>query len=157
MENDNNLSEYKTKNNLHGFYSKRAYALAVLQAVAFPSITAFVILSAYSFYLINLLATDIHQMQTVMVNMNTNMHVNLDTFSKKLEISKKRMAEMVQSAEKINHHVHNIHGNMRDMAADVRQINTSTQNMTASVYSMQCDLSELNQNITAPIASYPRQ
>jgi methyl-accepting chemotaxis protein len=167
MENDNSLPDkkmppagmplieakkfYKTKNEFQHFYSRQSYAVAVLQAIAFPSITAFFILSAYSFYLIQLLATDIHQMQTVMVNMNTNMHVNMDTFSQQLKISKNRMDEMVQSAKKINHHVHNIHDNMRGMATDVQQIDTSTQNMAVSVYKMQHDVAGLNKNLSAPL------
>lgn len=152
MENANNLPCKKTSplpkanQELRHSYAKQVYALEVLRAVTFPSITAFVILSAYSFYLIQSLATDIHQMQEVMVNMDSRIHANLDTLSKQMETSKNHMSEIVQSAKQINSNVHNIHGDMRSMANDAQQMDASTQNMAVSVYNMQRALSGINKN-----------
>lgn len=127
----------KARNELRYSYAKQVYAVKVLQAVAFPSITAFVILAASSFYLIQSLAIDIHQMKKTMANMNAKVSANMDTLTKQLETSQSHMSEMVQVAETINQHVHQIHGNLRGMASDVQQMDTSTQDMAASVHNMQ--------------------
>jgi methyl-accepting chemotaxis protein len=149
MENTNNRLRKKIKSNneLRNVYAKRLYAVEMLRAVAFPSITAFVIWTAYSFYLIQSLATDIHQIQKTMINMHTKVHVNLDVLTKQIETNKNRMSKMVQAADTINQHVHNIHNNMRNMASTTQQMDASTQNMTLSVYNMQRDINNINNKI----------
>jgi uncharacterized protein YoxC len=149
MENANNRprKQIQSQNARRNLYAKQLYAVEVLRAVAFPSITAFVIWAAYSFYLIQSLTTDIHQMQKTMVNMHTKVQVNLDVLTKQIETSKNNMTEMVQAADTINHHVHNIHNDLHSMASTAQQMDASTQNMTLSVYNMQQGIGNINKHI----------
>lgn len=130
---------------------QRAYAIEVLRVITFPSITAFCILSAYAFYLIHSLATDIHAMSATIADMHGKVSVKMATVASQLETGQHHLNAMTQTMQTIRNQATDIEGNMQAMANHVQQMDTTTQNIAGSVYNLQYGVGRINHHTSAPL------
>ena len=131
LELENELREFEKKENA---VTKR------MQMLVYPAMVAFVILSAYGFYLIQSLTTDVNKIADTMVLMSQSMSKNMDAISATTSNMSTQMQSIVVSTEQ--------------MTKIMAELSNTTNYMATSTSNMQKDMWSLNQNISTPLSLF---
>jgi hypothetical protein len=132
---------------LQHFEEKQVNVTRALQMVVYPAMVAFVILSAYGFFLIQSLTTDMHLM-------NQSVSRNMENIANTMTVMNDHMTNLVQSTSKMTNNIVDMNASTQDMAGNIQQMNSSTQNMAVSTYNMQHDMWSMNKNISGPMKMF---
>jgi uncharacterized protein YoxC len=132
------------------FEERQTSITRTLQMIVYPAMVAFIILSAYGFFLIQSLTTDVHQLTETISQVNTSMvgvANNMNSMNTQME-------KLTESVESMSRNVGLMTGGVQNMTGSVEQMNASTQNMAVSTYNMQHDLWSMNKNISGPMKMF---
>lgn len=132
---------------LQDFEQRQVNVTRTLQMIVYPAMVAFIILSAYGFYLVQSLTTDVHRLTQTIADMNQSVSTSMVTMTGTMTTMNDQMGNLVQSTGIMT-------DSTQDMAGNIQQMNASTQNMAVSTYNMQRDMWSMNKNISGPMKMF---
>lgn len=139
---------------LQDFEEKQVNVTRTLQMIVYPAMVAFIILSAYGFYLVQSLTTDVHRLTGIIAKMNNSVDRNMGDISTTMGDMNKQMGNLVLSIDMMSSNIVGMNQNIQSMTGNIRQMDASTQNMAVSTYNMQRDLWSMNKNISGPMKMF---
>lgn len=139
---------------LQNFEERQVGVTRTLQMIVYPAMVAFIILSAYGFYLVQSLTTDVHLLTQTIADMHKSVDVNMDKISGTMDTMNGQMTSLVSSTNQMTNNIVGMNDSTRSMAGNVQQMNASTQNMAVSTYNMQRDMWSMNKNISGPMKMF---
>ncbi len=145
---------HEVEDELHDFEARQSVVTRTLQMIVYPAMIAFIVLSAYGFYLIQSLTTDVHRLTETISNMSDTVHSNMNNISNVMDKMSGHMGSLVLTTGEMNQSVLGMSNSTRQMSTDVNQMNASTQNMAVSTYNMQRDMWSMNRNISKPLKMF---
>lgn len=155
---DNASSITEVVHELHGvedelqhFEEKQVNVTRTLQMIVYPAMVAFIILSAYGFFLVQSLTTDVHRLTETIAGMNNSVQTNMQSIAGTMETMSSQMGNLVESTGHMSNNIVGMNSSTQDMAGNLQQMNASTQNMAVSTYNMQRDMWSMNKNISGPM------
>ena len=128
------------ENELREFEKKEAAATKRMQMLVYPAMVAFIILSAYGFYLIQSLTSNVDKIADTMVIMSQSMSKNMDSISATTANMSTQMQYIVVSTDQ--------------MTKIMAELSNTTNYMATSTSNMQKDMWSLNQNISTPLSLF---
>lgn len=153
IENDEQESYY-VEEELQDFEERQVNVTRTLQMIVYPAMVAFIILSAYGFYLVQSLTTDVHRLTETIAEMNKSVNDNMTVMTGNITSMSSQMSELVTSTNQMTHSVIGMNSSTQDMAGNIQQMNASTQNMAVSTYNMQRDMWSMNKNISGSMKMF---
>lgn len=156
---DSNIEDIKdemhdVEDELQTFEERQVNVTRTLQMIVYPAMVAFIILSAYGFFLVQSLTTDVHRLTDTIARMNETVHSNMNSISGTMGNMNSKMASLVNSTDHMSNNIVDMNSSTQNMASNVQQMNASTQNMAASAYNMQRDMWSMNKNISGPMKMF---
>lgn len=145
---------HDVEDELQDFEEKQVNVTRTLQMIVYPAMVAFIILSAYGFYLVQSLTTDVHRLTQTIVDMHESVDDNMTKMTGSIESMRGNMTELVNSTGQMSSNIVGMNDSTQDMAGNIRQMNASTQNMAVSTYNMQRDMWSMNKNISGPMKMF---
>lgn len=145
---------HDVEDELQDFEERQVNVTRTLQMIVYPAMVAFIILSAYGFYLVQSLTTDVHHLTTTIANMHTSVDSNMTKMTGSIEVMNSQMGSLVNSTSRMTNNIVDMNGSTQDMAGNIQQMNASTQNMAVSTYNMQRDMWSMNKNISGPMKMF---
>jgi hypothetical protein len=115
-----------------------------LKLIVYPALFAFILLSAYGFYLIYHLAQDVHTLTLEIASLNRVVDSNVGSMTDNLEKITERMAAVPPIA-----------ASMATITRNMENMNWSTAAMAASTNHMQHDMRNLNHSVSTPMNMMP--
>lgn len=145
---------HDVEDELQDFEERQVNVTRTLQMIVYPAMVAFIILSAYGFYLVQSLTTDVHTLTETISEMNRTVDTNMGRMANNLDTMTGQMGSLVQSTSEMTHNIVGMNSSTKDMAGNMQQMNASTQNMAVSTYNMQRDMWSMNKNISGPMKMF---
>lgn len=151
---NNEQESYYVEEELQDFEERQVNVTRTLQMIVYPAMVAFIILSAYGFYLVQSLTTDVHRLTETIADMHKSVNDNMTLMTGNITSMNNQMSDLVNSTEQMTSSVVGMDNSTQNMATNVQQMNASTQNMAASAYNMQRDMWSMNKNISGPMKMF---
>lgn len=145
---------HDVEDELQTFEERQVSVTRTLQMIVYPAMVAFIILSAYGFFLVQSLTTDVHRLTETIAKMNDTVHSNMNDISGTMNTMNSQMGNLVQSTGEMTDNIVGMNSSTQSMANNVQQMNASTQNMAVSTYNMQRDMWSMNKNISGPMKMF---
>jgi hypothetical protein len=145
---------HDVEDELQDFEARQVNVTRTLQMIVYPAMVAFIILSAYGFYLVQSLTTDVHRLTSTIANMNTSVDSNMTKITGSIASMNSQMGSLVDSTGQMANNIVGMNGSTQDIAGNMQQMNASTQNMAVSTYNMQRDMWSMNKNISGPMKMF---
>ncbi len=149
--NDIEAELHGVEDELQDFEERQVNVTRTLQMIVYPAMVAFIILSAYGFYLVQSLTTDVHRLTSTIENMHNSVDTNMTKMSSSIQSMNTQMGSLVNSTGQMTNNIVGMNSSTQDMAGNIQQMNASTQNMAVSTYNMQRDMWSMNKNISGPM------
>lgn len=128
------------ENELREFEKKEDAVTKRMQMMVYPAMVAFFILSAYGFYLIHSLTSDVGQMAKTMEVMSESVTRNMDSMANTTGMMSTQMGSIVVSTN--------------SMSKVMSELSETTGTMAKSTDNIQKDMWSLNQNISTPLSMF---
>lgn len=141
---------------LQHFEERQINVTRTLQMIVYPAMVAFIILSAYGFYLVQSLTTDVNKLTDTIAGMYQSVDANMSQISTTMGVMNQQMSSLVASTNQMTNNIIDMNGSTQNMAGNLQQMNASTQNMAASTYNMQRDMWTMNKNISGPMKMFSK-
>ncbi len=158
---DSSTDIHEIAHNLHGvedelqhFEARQVTVTRTLQMIVYPAMVAFIILSAYGFFLVQSLTTDVHRLTETIATMNQTVHAQMSDIAGTMNTMNTQMGSLVKSTDQMTHNIVGMNSSTQNMAGNIQQMNASTQNMAVSTYNMQRDMWSMNKNISGPMKMF---
>lgn len=145
---------HDVENELQHFEERQVNVTRTLQMIVYPAMVAFIILSAYGFYLVQSLTSDVNKLTDTIAGMYQSVDANMGKISTTMETMNEQMTDLVASTNQMTSNIVDMNGSTQNMAGNIQQMNASTQNMAASTYNMQRDMWTMNKNISGPMKMF---
>ncbi|WGZ93937.1 MAG: hypothetical protein QJT81_19460 [Candidatus Thiothrix putei] len=145
---------HHVEDELQDFEERQVNVTRTLQMIVYPAMVAFIILSAYGFYLVQSLTTDVHKLTETISSMNQTVDSNMNRMADNFDTMTLHMTNMTQSVGEMTHNIVDMNSSTQDMAGNMKQMDASTQNMAVSTYNMQRDMWSMNKNISGPMKMF---
>lgn len=145
---------HDVEDELQDFEERQVSVTRTLQMIVYPAMVAFIILSAYGFYLVQSLTTDVHMLTETIANMNKSVETNMDKIAGTMDNMNGQMTSLVASTSQMTHNIVGMNDSTQTMAGNIQQMNASTQNMAVSTYNIQRDMWNMNKNISGPMKMF---
>lgn len=145
---------HDVEDELRDFEERQVNVTHTLQMIVYPAMVAFIILSAYGFYLVQSLTTDVHRLTSTIANMHTSVDTNMTKMVDSIGSMNSQMGSLVNSTGQMTNNIVGMNSSTQDMAGNIQQMNASTQNMAVSTYNMQRDMWSMNKNISGPMKMF---
>ena len=142
------------ENELRKFEKKEDAVTKRMQMLVYPAMVAFFILSAYGFYLIQSLTTDIGRMTNTVEVMSNSVTKNMDSMSTTTEQMSQQMGSMVISTSSMTGIMGGLADTTKEMSSNVSTMTNSITSMQVSTGNMQKDMWSLNQNVSTPLSLF---
>lgn len=142
---------HSVESELHHFEERQTGVTRTLQMIVYPAMVAFIILSAYGFYLVQSLTTDVHELTKTIASMQQSVDSNMGKIAGTMTDMNGQMTGLVASMNQMTHNIVDMNDSTQSMAGNIQQMNASTQNMAVSTYNMQRDMWNMNKNISGPM------
>lgn len=130
---------------LHEVEKREEAATRRMQLLVYPTTIAFIILSAYGFYLVRSLTQDVSRMASSVAIMNGVIKDTMPIISRDTIAMSKQMDNLIDSTSKMNVNVSNLVVTTQKMSKNVNQMSFYTGYMQQDVWS-------LNKNISKPLS-----
>jgi len=147
------------ENELLEFEKKADASTKRMQMLVYPAMVAFFILSAFGFYLIFSLTSDVRRMANTFDHMSGSIENNMDSISGTMGHMSNKMDSLVdttssmsQSVGSMSNNVGNMTDNTVEMVNSISGLRAATYDMAASTNNMQRDMWSLNKNISTPLS-----
>lgn len=138
---------------LQEFEKKADSSTKRLQILVYPAMLAFFILSAFGFYLIYSLTSDVNRMADTIVHMSGSIDTNMDSISGTMGHISTKMDSLNASTKSMSGDLGNMTSNTDEMVKSIGGMRSATYDMAASTNSMQRDMWSMNKNISTPLSA----
>lgn len=138
---------------LEEFEKKADTSTRRLQLLVYPAMVAFVILSAFGFYLIYSLTSDVNRMADTIVHMSGSIDTNMDSISGTMDHISTKMDSLNESTKSMSGNIGSMTDNTVEMVKNIGGLRSATYDMAASTNHMQRDMWSLNKNISTPLSA----
>ena len=142
LELESELQEYEKKSDAT---TKR------MQMLVYPAMIAFFILSAFGFYLIYSLTSDVRRMADTFVHMSGSIEHNMDSISGTMGHMSGTMDSLSDSTSNMTTDIGKMTNTTSEMSTAITGIKPAIYDMAASTNNMQRDFWSLNKNISTPL------
>jgi len=136
---------------LQEFEKKADASTKRMQMLVYPAMVAFFILSAFGFYLIYSLTSDVRRMANTFVHMSGSIETNMDSIAGTMGHMSGKMDNLVDSTESMSSNVGNMTASTGEIVNSMSGMRSATYDMAASTNNMQRDMWSLNKNISTPL------
>ncbi len=140
------------ENELEEFERKADSSTKRLQLLVYPAMVAFVILSAFGFYLIYSLTSDVNRMADTIAHMSGSIDSNMDSISDTMQHMSGKMDGLNESTKSMSGNIGSMTENTDEMVKSIGGLRSATYDMAASTNNMQRDMWSLNKNISTPLS-----
>ncbi len=140
------------ENELEEFEKKADSSTKRLQLLVYPAMVAFVILSAFGFYLIYSLTSDVNRMADTIAHMSGSIDSNMDSISGTMQHMSGKMDGLNASTKSMSGNIGSMTENTDEMVKSIGGLRSATYDMAASTNNMQRDMWSLNKNISTPLS-----
>lgn len=141
------------ENELQEFEKKADSSTKRLQILVYPAMIAFVILSAFGFYLIYSLTSDVNRMADTIIHMSGSIDTNMNSISGTMVHISTKMDSLNDSTRTMSGNLGNMTDNTVEMVKSIGGMRSATYDMAASTNNMQRDMWSLNKNISTPLSA----
>lgn len=133
-------------------YEKKADASTKrMQMLVYPAMVAFVILSAFGFYLIFSLTSDVRRMADTFVGMSGSIEKNMDNIAGTMNHMSGTMDVLSSSTSNMTTDIGKMTNTTSEMSNAITGMKPAIYDMAASTNNMQRDFWSLNKNISTPL------
>jgi len=140
------------ENELQEFEKKADSSTKRLQILVYPAMIAFFILSAFGFYLIYSLTSDVNRMADTIIHMSGSIDTNMDSISGTMTNMSSKMDGLNESTKSMSGNIGDMTTNTVEMVKSIGGMRSATYDMAASTNNMQRDMWSLNKNISTPLS-----
>jgi uncharacterized protein YoxC len=140
------------ENELEEFEKRADSSTKRLQLLVYPAMVAFVILSAFGFYLIYSLTSDVNRMADTIAHMSGSIDTNMDSISGTMDHISVKMDGLNESTKSMSGNIGEMTSNTDEMVKNIGGLRSATYDMAASTNNMQRDMWSLNKNISTPLS-----
>ena len=137
---------------LQEFEKKADATTKRMQMLVYPAMVAFFILSAFGFYLIYSLTSDVRLMSKTFVHMSGSIETNMDSIAGTMGHMSGKMDNLVDSTESMSSNVGSMTTSTSDIVNSMSGMRSATYDMAASTNNMQRDIWSMNKNISTPLS-----
>lgn len=138
---------------LQEFEKKADSSTKRLQILVYPAMIAFVILSAFGFYLIYSLTSDVNRMADTIIHMSGSIDTNMNSISGTMGHISNKMDSLNDSTKTMSGNLGNMTDNTVEMVKSIGGMRSATYDMAASTNNMQRDIWSMNKNISTPLSA----
>ena len=140
------------ENELQEFEKKADSANKRMQMLVYPAMVAFFILSAFGFYLIYSLTSDVRRMANTFDHMSTSIEGNMDSISGTMNHMSGTMDTLSSSTTAMSKDVGKMTNTTTEMTSAISGMKPAIYDMAASTNNMQRDFWSMNKNISTPLS-----
>jgi len=137
---------------LQEFEAKADNTTKRMKMLVYPAMVAFFILSAFGFYLIYSLTSDVNRMANTIVHMSDSIDNNMTSISGTMDHMSGTMDNLGVSTEKMSTNVGKMTSTTTEMSDAISGMKPAIYDMAASTNSMQRDFWSMNKNISTPLS-----
>lgn len=139
------------ENELQEFEMKAESTTRRMQMLVYPAMVAFFILSAFGFFLIYSLTSDVNRMANTIAHMSDSIDVNISSISGTMTHMSGTMDNLNNSTETMSDNVGKMNNTTVEMSDTISAMRPAINDMAASTNNMQRDFWSLNKNISTPL------
>jgi hypothetical protein len=139
------------ENELQEFEMKAESSTKRMQMLVYPAMIAFFILSAFGFYLIYSLTSDVNRMADTIMHMSGSIDSNMSSISGTMVHMSGTMDNLNSSTESMSTNVGKMKNTTVEMSDTISGIRPAIYDMAASTNNMQRDFWSMNKNISTPL------
>lgn len=136
---------------LQEFEKKADASTKRMQMLVYPAMIAFFILSAFGFYLIYSLTSDVRRMANTFVHMSGSIEHNMDSISGTMGHMSGTMDTLSSSTSNMTVDIGKMTNTTSEMSTAITGMKPAIYDMAASTNNMQRDFWSLNKNISTPL------
>lgn len=136
---------------LQEFEKKADSSTKRMQMLVYPAMIAFFILSAFGFYLIYSLTSDVRRMANTFVHMSGSIEQNMDSISGTMGKISGTMDTLSDSTSDMTSDIGKMTNTTSEMSTAITGMKPAIYDMAASTNNMQRDFWSLNKNISTPL------
>ena len=140
------------ENELQEFEMKAEASTKRMQMLVYPAMVAFFILSAFGFFLIYSLTSDVNRMADTIAHMSGSLDNNMSSISGDMNHMSSKMDNLVDSTTSMSGNLTDMTQNTSEMVTSIGGMRTATYDMAASTNNMQRDMWSMNKNISTPLS-----
>lgn len=140
------------ENELQEFEKKADSTTKRMKLLVYPAMIAFFILSAFGFYLIFSLTSDVRRMANTFVHMSGSIETNMDSISGTMGHMSDKMDILADSTSTMSTNVESMTNTTADMSSAIGGMKPAIYDMAASTNNMQRDFWSMNKNISTPLS-----
>ena len=140
------------ENELQEFEKKADNTTRRMKLLVYPAMVAFFILSAFGFYLIYSLTSDVRRMANTFVHMSGSIETNMDSISGTMGDMSEKMDILADSTSTMSTNVESMTSTTADMSSAIGGMKPAIYDMAASTNNMQRDFWSMNKNISTPLS-----
>lgn len=140
------------ENELQEFEMKAEATTKRMQMLVYPAMVAFFILSAFGFFLIYSLTSDVNRMADTIAHMSGSLDDNMSSISGDVNHMSVKMDNLVDSTQSMSGNLTDMTQNTNEMVTSIGGMRTATYDMAASTNNMQRDMWSMNKNISTPLS-----
>lgn len=140
------------ENELQEFEQKADNTTKRMKLLVYPAMIAFFILSAFGFYLIFSLTSDVRRMADTFVNMSGSVETNMDSITNTMTHMSGTMDSLSTSTADMTKDIGKMTITTTQMSDSVTGMKPAIYDMAASTNNMQRDFWSLNKNISTPLS-----
>jgi len=137
---------------LQEFEKKADNTTKRMKMLVYPAMVAFFILSAFGFYLIYSLTSDVRRMANTFVHMSGSIETNMDSISGTMGHMSEKMDILADSTSTMSANVASMTNTTADMSDAIGGMKPAIYDMAASTNNMQRDFWSMNKNISTPLS-----
>ena len=140
------------ENELQEFEMKAEATTKRMQMLVYPAMVAFFVLSAFGFFLIYSLTSDVNRMANTIAHMSGSLDDNMSSISGDMSHMSVKMDNLVVSTQSMSGNLTDMTQNTNEMVTSIGGMRTATYDMAASTNNMQRDMWSMNKNISTPLS-----
>jgi len=140
------------ENELQELEMKSEASTRRMQLLVYPAMVAFFILSAFGFYLIYSLTSDVNRMANTISHMSDSIDSNMGSISGNMGNMSNKMDNLVDTTHVMSGNLGNMTNNTVEMVNSISGMRSATYDMAASTNNMQRDIWSMNKNISTPLS-----
>jgi len=137
---------------LQEFEKKADASTKRMKMLVYPAMVAFFILSAFGFYLIFSLTSDVRRMADTFVDMSGSIEKNMDTIAGTMDHMSGTMDNLSSSTSNMTTDIGKMTNTTSEMSNAITGMKPAIYDMAASTNNMQRDFWSMNKNISTPLS-----
>ncbi len=140
------------ENELQEFEARADNTTKRMKLLVYPAMVAFFILSAFGFFLIYSLTSDVNRMANTISHMSQSIDENMISISSTMNHMSGTMDTLGDSTEKMSENVGKMTYTTNEMSGAINGMKPAIYDMAASTNNMQRDFWSMNKNISTPLS-----